>query len=419
MNLVERAKNICLTPKSEWDVIAPETTDTKTLLLNYAAPLAAIGVVAGFIGNVVVGHSTFLGVTVRTSVISGLMTAIFSFAIMLGMVFIWSLVIDALAPSFGAEKNKAQALKVATYSGSPVWLASIVSIFPSLSPLILLAAFYALYVMYLGLRQLMKSPEDKAIGYAAVVAIVMMVAGVILGVIMFMIGIGGMMGGGMSIGSNSTVSTADSSVTFDKDSALGKFSELGKKMEAANKKMDAAQKSGDQQAQMNAAMESLGTLMGGGKRVDPLGIEQLKPFVPETIGGLPKTASNTEKTGVAGLMVSKAEATYSDGAGKEVRLEITDSGGASGVLGLANWVGVQGEKEDQNGSEKTAKVNGRMVHEKVTKSGNNNEYSVVLGDRFVVSAKGRGVDIATLKGAVTSLDLSKLEGMKDVGVQKQ
>ena len=33
-----------------------------------------------------------------------------------------------------------------------------------------------------------------------------------------------------------------------------------------------------------------------------------------------------------GLMVSKAEAEYADGAGKNVQLEITDTGGASGML---------------------------------------------------------------------------------------
>ncbi|MFM9971283.1 MAG: YIP1 family protein [Burkholderiales bacterium] len=418
MNLIERAKKICLTPKTEWDVIAPETIDTKTMMLSYVAPLAAIGVVAGFIGNVVVGHSSFFGATVRTGVIAGLVTAVFQFALAFGLVFVWSLVIDALAPSFGAEKNKAQALKVATYAGTPVWLASVLNIIPALAPLVFLALLYAVYVMYLGLMKLMKSPEDKALGYAAVISVCMIVLGVVIGAVVAMVGIGGMFAsGGVRVGSNSSISAPGSSVTFDKDSALGKLGELGKKMEEANKKMEAAQKSGDQKAQMNAAMESLGTLIGGGKCVDPIGIEQLKPFVPETVGGLPKTSSRTEKTGVAGLMVSKAEATYSDGAGKEVQLDITDSGGASGLIGLAGWMGIQGEKEDQYGSEKTAKIDGRIVHEKISKSGDN-EFSIVLGDRFVVSAKGRGVDIAALKGAVTSLDLGKLEALKDVGVQK-
>jgi hypothetical protein len=78
---------------------------------------------------------------------------------------------------------------------------------------------------------------------------------------------------------------------------------------------------------------------------------------------------------------------------------------------------VQGEKEDQYGTEKTQTINGRLVHEKSRKSGGG-EYSVVIADRFMVDAKSSSVDLATLKSAVGSLDLGKLEAMKDEGVKK-
>ena len=116
-------------------------------------------------------------------------------------------------------------------------------------------------------------------------------------------------------------------------------------------------------------------------------------------------------------MISKAEAEYSDGAGKSIQLEITDTGGASGLMGLASWASVQGEKEDQYGSEKTQKINGRLVHEKSNKSGGG-EYSVVIAERFMVEAKSSSVDLSTLKTAVASIDLAKLEAMKDEGVKK-
>jgi hypothetical protein len=54
----------------------------------------------------------------------------------------------------------------------------------------------------------------------------------------------------------------------------------------------------------------------------------------------------------------------------------------------------------------------------MSKRGGTNEFGIVLGDRFVVSATGSGVNLDELKAAVSSLDLGKLEAMKDVGVQK-
>jgi len=262
-------------------------------------------------------------------------------------------------------------------------------------------------------------PEQKSVGYTVVIVIVAIVTGFVISLINGMVIGMGTMGvlGGLTGSRDMHESRSAPAVTFDKDSPMGKLEAFGKKMEESGKKMEAAQKSGDEKEQMAAAMEGLGTLLGGGKRVDPVGIEQLKPFVPDSFAGLSKTSSKAEKNGIAGLMVSSAEASYGDSSGKNVTLEVSDTGGASGLLGLAGWIGVQGEKEDQYGTEKTQKVNGRLMHEKVSKGGGGNEFAVVLGDRFVVSAKGN-VDLAMLKSAVSGLDLGKLESMKDVGVQK-
>ena len=63
-------------------------------------------------------------------------------------------------------------------------------------------------------------------------------------------------------------------------------------------------------------------------------------------------------------------------------------------------------------------MNGRLIHEEGSKRpGGRNEFGIVLGERFVVSASGSGVDLNELKSAVSSLDLGKLESMKEVGVQ--
>lgn len=417
MDIITRAKNICLTPNTEWPVIAAEATPPATLITEYVVPLAAIGAVAGFIGGSLIGTSFgFMG-TYRLPLVTGLTFAVFSFVMAIVGCFIVSLIINALAPTFGGEKNTNQALKVAVYSYTPAWIAGVLHILPILGSLLgILAGLYGLYLLYLGLPRLMKCPQDKAIGYTVVVVVCAIVLMVVVGSVGGLITAGSAMGSGF-FGGLGAPRNAPSQVQFDKDSALGKLQALGQKMEESNKKMEAAQKSGDANAQAAAAIETLGTLLGGGKHVDPIGIDELKPFVPESFAGLAKTGSSAEKTGMAGIMVSKAEATYSNGAGKQAKLEITDTGGMSGMVGFVSWMGMTEEKDNEYGTERTRKVNGRFVHEKVSKQGGDNELGVVLGERFIVSATGN-VTLDQLRGALDGINLAKLESMKGAGVQK-
>ena len=187
MSIVPRIKGIILTPKQEWDVIAGETSSTADLLKNYALPLAAIGAVAGFIGASIIGVSIpFLG-TYRAPMMTGLVAAAVGLAIQLVSVFVLGLIVDALAPKFGGEKNSAQALKIAVYSFTPGWVAATLRILPSLGVLAGLAGLYGIYVLYLGLPRLMKCPQDKAVTYTLVVVAcgigIAIVAGLITGAV--------------------------------------------------------------------------------------------------------------------------------------------------------------------------------------------------------------------------------------------
>jgi Yip1 domain len=410
MSLQTRARNILLTPSTEWTVIAEETTPTSSLITGYVVPLAAIGAAAGFIGGSLVGMTLpFVG-TYRVPITTGLAAAVFVFLMAIVGVAILAFIINALAPTFGAQKNIAQAIKVAVYSYTPAWLAGVFQILPALGILGLLAALYGIYLLYLGLPLVMKSPPEKAAGYTAIIVVCAVVLSIVV------TGVGGMIVGSAALGTAALTSPGEQP-GFDPNTPMGKLEALGRALEKSNEKMEAAKKSGDAGAQTSAAFESLGVLLGGGKRVDPISIDQLTPLVPETFASLPKRSSNAERTGMAGIMVATAEASYSDGADKSVTLEITDTGGASGLMGLASWAGIQGEKENDQMSEKTQRVGGRLVHQRISKTGGTNEFTIVLGERFIVKAEGNA-DIDTLRTAVSSLDLQKLESMKDVGVSK-
>jgi hypothetical protein len=109
--------------------------------------------------------------------ISVLVTAIIS-------VFISAFVIDALAPSFGSEKNMGRSVQLVSYSYTPGWIGGLLAILPSIALVGTLAGLYGLYLLYLGLPKLKKTPADKHVGYFVVSLLVIIVVYFILGLIM-------------------------------------------------------------------------------------------------------------------------------------------------------------------------------------------------------------------------------------------
>ena len=404
MNIVERVKNILVTPKTEWDVIAAEATPPKQLIISYVLPLAAIAAIAGFISYSLIGMSMF-GVTVRTPIMWGIVMIVYQIVMAVVSIFILGFIIDALAPSFGGQKSMDQAVKVAAYSYTPGWLGAVLGIIPWIGWLLgLVAALYGLYLLFLGLPKLMKNSPDKTIVYEIVVVVVAIIVGFVIASIGAMITGGAMMG---SAAMHGAASPAAPSVTYQ-NKELDAFA---KKMEDASKKMEAAQKSGDANKQMEAAMATLGTALSGGKGVEPVQIDALKPFVPETFAGLPRKDLQTERGGAAGFVTTKVQGVYGDDSGKNARVEVLDTGGVAGLMGLASWMNVQGEKENSERRESTRRDGKRLIHEEQNKTGGSSKYTVVLNDRFIVEARGN-VDYGQLKSAVNSLDLGKIESMK-------
>ena len=58
------------------------------------------------------------GVSVSLSPIWAMMAAIKTYIVSLAMIFVMALIIDGLAPTFGATRGRVQALKVSTYSAT-------------------------------------------------------------------------------------------------------------------------------------------------------------------------------------------------------------------------------------------------------------------------------------------------------------
>jgi len=165
--LLARIKNIMLEPRSEWPLIATEQGGPWRPL-SYVAILAAIPAIAGFLGTTFVGTSVSIG-TFRDPIWLGLLKTLVSFLFSFAIVYVTAFAIDVMAPYFGAQRRFGNALKLAAYSFTPVWLIGIVLLFPGLRFLTILG-LYAVRLLWTGVHPLMGAPRNKVLPYALAIA---------------------------------------------------------------------------------------------------------------------------------------------------------------------------------------------------------------------------------------------------------
>ena len=100
-----------------------------------------------------------------------------------GDLLVMAFIIDTLAEMFGGQKNFNSAFKVAAYAPTASWVAGVFTLHPgAVGADALILGLYSLYLLYLGLPALMRTPPDKAIGY--VIAVI--VAAIIVSLLIFL-----------------------------------------------------------------------------------------------------------------------------------------------------------------------------------------------------------------------------------------
>jgi len=185
MALVDRVRNICVSPATEWLVIEQENTSPSELVMSYLAPLAAAGAAAGFIGSVLLSSMLPFASAGRAAIPIALVTACLSFVLTIAGCYVIGLIINALAPTFGGRQDSAQALKLSVYAYTPALVAGVLAFIPLVGALFGFVGWvYSLYLTYLGVTPMMKSAPGKAPAYTIVVVICSVVLGLTIAFIM-------------------------------------------------------------------------------------------------------------------------------------------------------------------------------------------------------------------------------------------
>lgn len=452
--LIERAKNMLLTPKTEWAVVEPEPTSIAALYTGYVIPLAALAAVMSFVRLSLIGFGNPFGAAFRTPILTGLVYALVSFGFGLLGLYLVGLIINGLAPTFGGERNQRQALKTAAYAFTPAWLSTVFSLLPAFASLLQLAAgLYGIYLLYLGLPLLMRSARDKAVGYTVTVVLCTLLMGIVLGALSAATGGFGGFGGYGRFGAwNGAAMTqeerqqqaaarvgdvlgnvlgTDQKGKADLGAAINNLAAAGQKMEqqqmeqqrnAAAEAAAPPAAAASAQSAVNATaglLTALGAAAGGSRRADPVDFQTLKGLLPESLPGMQRTGAEGNSQTAIGVKGSAASADYQGPGGARARIKIADLTGVSGLLDLAGAMVQNTASESDTGYEKDATIGGRTMHEKYDRPSKHGELSVIVAKRFAVDVTGDGLDMSTLEQYAGSVDLARLDALKDAGAHPQ
>jgi Yip1 domain len=209
MSIVDRAKNILMKPSDEWNVIAGEPATVGGLFTGYAMILAALPLIGaviftGALGMSAAGMGGMGGgaLAMGFSAVAGM--AVIGYVLSLITLYLMSMIVNAVSPSFNGKSDIVQSTKLMTYASTPTWVAGLLSWIPILGGLISLAAIaYVVYLIYLGLKPVLGVPQEKVAGFTVVIVLIyivlsLVVSGIIVGLLFTTFFGGAMMTGAMA-----------------------------------------------------------------------------------------------------------------------------------------------------------------------------------------------------------------------------
>ncbi len=363
-----RVFNLLLRPATEWDRIAGEQAATRGLYFGYALPLALLAGVCGFIGVSVFGASAH-GLSVRVPMFLGATGAALNVVLTLLGVFALGLIINRLAPLLRSTPDQIQAHKLAVYSATPLFIAGMFTIHPALAWLSLMW-LYALVLVFMGLPRVMRTPEEREIGFfLAIVAIAIVV----------FLAAGGLRNAAQQqIGNFANALTVQSAAETPAATSARVSLPGGVSVEAAAFERVAR------------AQDARGVLAADPERLQA----QLPTLLP---GGF--ALESRESDAAAGL--SQARGLYRNG---DARMTITLAHMPS-MAALAATA--QGAPTNASSARATT-IDGRIFLEDVGDDGALAHYAVV-GRGVLLSARGEGVTIDQARAAVETISIQRLE----------
>jgi hypothetical protein len=161
-----------------------------------------------------------------------------------------------------------------------------------------------------------------------------------------------------------------------------------------------------------AGVAALKSLVGGGKgNLQTLSRDELKTYLPASVGSLARSSADSSAATVAGISGTNATGEYGDATNGTVEIEITDAANMGGLTAFMDLMMNAVQSDNDEGYQKTTNLGDVKVNEKWVNSGKHAELIGVVNSRFVVAVTSNGVDMATAEQAFQAVDIAKLNGV--------
>jgi hypothetical protein len=362
-------------PRETWLAYAAAQPSAKSIFFRYAVPLAAIPAVAKALGLMVFGIQIF-GVLVKPAPVMAVAAGFLVYVAALLSALILAGVIDAFSAVFNGEKGFGRAMMLSVFAHAPGWLGGVFLVLPAmgvLPPLGILTiglTLYGFYLLYLGLQPVMKVKRDNCPVYGGVALVVFL-------------GLWGAVSLSTTAFDRVAMVPAPGATLHTKDGDIDVS-----KLKAAARSIQAQMNSKDPPPPAASTAE----------------LESLLPS--DLVPGYSRSQVTSNSASVGRLNGSTAQGTYvKDKA--TIAVSISDVGS---LAGLATAVTLNTNKSTATGYERSAEIDGRLTVEKYDRPSSSGEYDVLVGNRFLVRAKGQA-PVEVLKSAVHAIDFARLEAM--------
>jgi hypothetical protein len=182
--LISRVVNIILKPKTEWVKIHQEQP-VMVRSWSYALTLLLIPTISSILAYGVFGVK-IAGLTIKSPFL-GLQQGLMTIVCGILSLYATALFVCVIAPGIDSERKLGRSLQLVVYSMTPFWVAGIFFLVPGLQPVVYVMGIYVIYLLYIGLPVLMRTPENRTLVYLIVSITVLIIVQIITAFIVALI----------------------------------------------------------------------------------------------------------------------------------------------------------------------------------------------------------------------------------------